>query len=476
MDDPPLILWFRRDLRLADHPMVAAAAATGRPLVPVFLHDRMLGTTPVAPRWRWGLGVESFARALAAIGSRLVLRQGEAEDALPALAREIGATGVWWSRLPGWHAPGHDAALAARLGAQGLEARAFEGHVLFEPDAVRTKTGGPYRVYTPFWRAVRSRDAPAPLPAPKALRPPEAWPASDRLAEWRLGRAMNRGAEIVAGHVVVGEAAARARLDAFLDGPVARYARARDRMGVAGGSGLSENLTYGEIGPRTVWHAARAAFDEGRGDETFLKEIAWREFSYHLLADFPAMATASWKPAYRSFPWRGDNPDAEAWRRGRTGVPIVDAAMRELFATGRMHNRGRLVTASYLTKHLLTHWRVGHDWFADCLIDWDIANNAVNWQWVAGSGPDASPFFRVFNPETQAERFDPDGAYRRAWLAEGQADPPETARRFFEAAPRAWGLSPAAPYPAPVVSPAEGRERALAAFRAWRAEGTGAAQ
>ena len=468
MSDAPLVLWFRRDLRLADNPMVSAAAATGRPLVPVFVHDSVVEATPAAPKWRWGLGVERFAKALEERGSRLVLRRGRAAEALLALAREAGAAGVWWSRLYGPEARERDEAVRDRLEAEGIEVRQFAGQLLFEPGEVRTATGGAYRVYTPMWRAVKDRDVPSPDPAPKSLRPPEAWPASDDLAAWEMERAMRRGAGIVAGHVVVGEAAARARLDAFLDGPVRDYATARDRPAVPGTSGLSENLTYGEIGPRTCWHAGRAAVQDRGGDEAWLKELAWREFSYHLLDEFPTLPEVSWKPDYRSFPWRDDNADAEAWRRGRTGIRIVDASMRELFATGRMNNRGRLIVASYLTKHLMTHWRVGHDWFTECLIDWDVANNAVNWQWVAGSGPDAAPFFRVFNPETQAKKFDPDGAFRRAWVAEGQDDPPRTALSFFEATPRAWALSPGDPYPDPIASPAEGRDRALAAFRSWK--------
>lgn len=279
---------------------------------------------------------------------------------------------------------------------------------------------------------------------------------------------MRGGAGVVAGHVVVGEAAARERLDGFLGGPVERYAKARDLLAEEGTSGLSENLTYGEIGPRTCWRAGHMALDEGRGDESWLKELAWREFAYHMLHHHAELPLRSWKPEWREFPWREDNEDAEAWRRGRTGVRVVDAAMRELYTTGRMHNRGRLITASYLTKHLMTHWRVGHDWFADCLIDWDVANNSLNWQWVAGSGPDASPFFRVFNPETQGERFDPKEEYRRRWIAEGREDPGHPALSYFDAVPRSWGLSPADPYPAPIAAPSEGRERALTAFREWR--------
>ena len=470
MADAPLILWFRRDLRLADHPMLSAAAATGRPLVPVWVLDPVAEAAPAAPLWRWGLGVERFADALAERGSRLVLRRGEASEVLAALAERTGASGVWWSRLYDRASRERDAAVAERLGSGGIETRDFEGALLFEPWTIETKSGGPYKVYTPMWRSVRGRDVPAPDAAPKALRPPAEWPASEDRADWGMERAMRRGAEVVAGHVVVGEAAARARLDAFLEDRVVAYAKARDRLAVDGTSGLSENLTYGEIGPRTCWHAGHAALDAGRGDETWLKELAWREFAYHLLHHFPGLPDTTWRPEYRDFPWRGDNAQAEAWRRGRTGVRVVDAAMRELYATGRMHNRGRLVTASYLTKHLMTHWRVGHDWFADCLIDWDVANNALNWQWVGGSGPDASPFFRVFNPETQADRFDPDGAYRRAWIAEGQKDPPATALSFFEAVPRSWGLSPEDPYPEPIVTAAEGREHALGAFRRWREE------
>ena len=470
MTDTPLILWFRRDLRLADNPMVAAAVATGRPLVPVFVHDGVVAETPTAPKWRWGLGVERFGAALTECGSRLTLRRGRAGEALAALARETGATGVWWSRLYDAGARERDEAARDRLQAEGIEARDFAGHLLFEPWEIRTQAGGPYRVYTPMWRAVKDRDVPEPEPAPERLRAPEAWPESEDIATWEMERAMRGGAGVVAGHVMVGEAAAKDRLDAFLAERIEDYTRARDRPAVPGTSGLSENLTYGEIGPRTCWHAGCAAVEEGRGDETWLKELVWREFAYHMLHHAPELPERSWRPEYRSFPWREDNADAQAWRRGRTGVRIVDAAMRELYATGRMHNRGRLIVASYLTKHLMTHWRVGHDWFAGCLIDWDVANNALNWQWSAGSGPDATPFFRVFNPETQARKFDPRAEYQRAWIAEGQDDPPDTALSFFEAIPRAWGMSPSDSYSEPIVTPAEGRERALAAFKAWRGE------
>jgi deoxyribodipyrimidine photo-lyase len=467
MSDLPLILWFRRDLRLADQPMLAAAAATGRPLVPVFILDPETEAIRAAPKWRLGLAVEAFAKALEALGARLILRRGPALEVLRALAAETGAGGVWWSRLYDPASVARDTGVKAALKAEGIEARSFAGHLLHEPWEVETGQGGFYRVFTPYWRAMRGQAVTAPEAAPKRLRGPEVWPGSDRLEDWRLGAAMNRGAAVVLRHQAVGEAAAGTKLAAFLAGPVAGYAEARDLPGVAGTSRLSENLTYGEIGIRAVWHAGMRARDEMlAGAESFLRELAWREFSYHLMHHTPHITHANWKPEWDDFPWRGDNADAERWRRGMTGEPFVDAAMREMYVTGTMHNRARMIAGSYLTKHLLTHWKVGLDWFADCLTDWDPAANAMGWQWVAGSGPDAAPYFRVFNPAGQAEKFDPKGDYRRRFVAELSRQPGRDALDWFEAVPRSWGLDPGAPYPAPVVDLAEGRARALAAFAA----------
>jgi deoxyribodipyrimidine photo-lyase len=269
----------------------------------------------------------------------------------------------------------------------------------------------------------------------------------------------------------VGEPAARERLQAFLDGAVRSYSDRRDLPAVAGTSRLSENLTYGEIGIREVWHAGLAVRDhgmpgQGGGAESFLRELAWREFSYHLMHHTPEISTGNWKSDWDSFPWRGDNPDAERWRRGMTGEPFVDAAMREMYVTGTMHNRARMIAASYLTKHLLTHWQVGLRWFADCLTDWDPAANAMGWQWVAGSGPDAAPYFRIFNPAGQAAKFDMNASYRTRFVAELSRDPGPEAREFFQAVPRSWKLSPNQPYPAPIIDLSAGRERALAAYGA----------
>jgi deoxyribodipyrimidine photo-lyase len=465
MTDAPLILWFRRDLRLEDNPLLSDAAQTGRPLLPVFLLDPETEALGAAPKWRLGLGVEAFAARLAERGLRLTLRRGPALEALQALVAQTGARGVWWGRHYDPAAVARDTAVKAALKAQGIEARSLAGHLLHEPWSVETGTGGFYKVYTPYWRAVRGRDVASPAPAPRALRGPEVWPETEALADWRLGAAMARGAAVVRPHCHVGEAAAQARLARFLEQGIDSYDTARDLCAVEGTSGLSENLAWGEIGIRQVWHAAMAAHLRGaKGAETFLKELVWREFAYHLMHHTPQITSANWKPEWDAFPWRGESKDADYWRRGMTGEPFVDAGMRELYVTGRMHNRARMIVASYLTKHLLTHWKLGLDWFADCLIDWDPAANAMGWQWAAGSGPDAAPFFRIFNPATQAEKFDPDRRYRRRFIAELSRDPGPEARAFFDAVPKSWALDRARPYAAPLIDLATGRARALHAY------------
>lgn len=468
MTDPaPLILWFRRDLRLDDHPMLAAAAASGRPLIPLFILDPETKGQGAAALWRLGLAVASFAGTLERIGSRLILRRGPAPEVLDALIAETGAGAVHWTRAYDPPSRARDTAVKAALRARGVQAQSHPGPLLHEPWTVETGEGGHFRVYTPFWRAVRDRAVPLPAEAPPHLAAPAAWPGSDRLEDWRLDAAMNRGAAVVAPHQAVGEAAARARLDRFLAGPIDLYRTARDFPGGENTSRLSENLTCGEIGPRRIWHAGWHAIEQGRaGAEHFLKELVWREFAWHLIHHTPHITHANWRDDWDSFPWRGDNPDAERWRRGMTGEPFVDAAMREMYVTGTMHNRARMITASYLTKHLMTHWKVGLDWFAECLTDWDPASNAMGWQWVAGSGPDAAPYFRIFNPATQAEKFDPEQVYIHRFVAELCRQPGPEALAYFDAVPRSWGLKASGQYLEPVVALAAGRDRALAAYSA----------
>lgn len=464
----PLILWFRRDLRLDDNPMLAAAVETGRPLIPVFIADKSVLHLGAAARWRMGEAVAGFAKRLRSVGAPLILRRGDALAQLMALRAETGAGGIWWSRLYDPDAIARDAEIKSAFKADGLEVQSFASHTLVEPWQVATKAGGFFKVYTPFWKALDARGVASPLPAPKRLTIMQALPGSENLDQWHLGAAMNRGALILARYAQIGEEAALTRLERFLNGPIDLYREGRDFPAKEAVSGLSENLTYGEISARRIWHAALAfeASQPGHaGAVHFRKELAWRDFAHHLMFHSKHILTENWRPEWHGFAWRGDSDEAETWRRAMTGEPLVDAGLRELYVTGTMHNRARMVVASYLTKHLLTHWKIGLDWFADCLTDWDPASNAMGWQWVAGCGPDAAPYFRIFNPATQADKFDKTKAYRHKFIAELNRKPGPEALAFFEAVPRAWGLRPDQPYPQPMIDLRDGRARALNAYQ-----------
>ncbi|MEM9967803.1 MAG: deoxyribodipyrimidine photo-lyase [Pseudomonadota bacterium] len=464
----PILVWYRRDLRLSDHPALTAASKTGRPIIPIFIHDTLVSDLRAAPKWRLGLGISALEDHLREKGSRLILRkESDALDALRRLIAQTGATSVYWSRLYDPKSVERDTRIKQTLKKEGIEARSFGGHLMFEPWSIKTKTDGFYRVYTPFWNAVKAIEVDPPHPIPPSLNPPASWPESDVLADWRMGEAMHRGAEIVRPFVQLGEDAAQARLASFAADAISRYHDARDLPATDGTSNLSEHLSLGEISPHQCWHAGLRARDAGQaGAEVFLKELVWREFAYHLMHHTPHIIDQNWRPEWEAFPWNTDPNSKEvmAWKQGRTGIPFVDAAMREMYVTGRMHNRGRMIAASYLTKHLMTHWRIGQQWFEECLIDWDPASNAMGWQWSAGSGPDATPYFRVFNPETQLDKFDKTHAYVNRWIAEGRASPHNDALSYFEAVPSAWELHPKDRYPAPIVSAAEGRKRALSAY------------
>lgn len=469
MTEKPILWWVRRDLRLRDNDALNWAVSTGRPIIPIFIRDAVVDTTGAAPKWRWGLGLEAFGCALEGQGSRLVVRAGDPRVILPALARELQAS-VIWNRLYDADCVDRDTAVKSALQGDGVEVKSFAGHLLFEPWTVQTQGGGYYKVYSPMWRAVKDRTVPALLAAPGSLRPPQTWPDSDTLADWHLGAQMQRGAAIVAPYACVGEDAALARLERFLETGIGAYARARDFAAEEGTSRLSENLTYGEISPRRLWHASQQALSRGdSGAAHFAKEVVWREFAYHLAYHEPRLADRNHRPQWDAFGWREDNEQAEAWRRGLTGVEMVDAAMRELYVTGTMHNRCRMIVGSFLTKHLLTDWRVGRRWFEDTLIDWDPASNALGWQWIAGCGPDAAPFYRIFNPETQGEKFDPERRYRDLYLTGGRdrlgRNP---AQDFGAAVPQSWGLDPGDARPDMIVGLKEGRDRALAAFETLR--------
>jgi deoxyribodipyrimidine photo-lyase len=469
----PTIVWFRQDLRITDNPALAHAARRG-PIVPVYILDETEAPKgrPLGGASRWWLH-HSLAALSRSLG-RLVLLRGDPAVQLPRLAADVGARAVAWNRCYEPYAVRRDAALKERLGAAGLEVASFNGSLLFEPWEVTTGDGGPFKVYSPFWRACQKREVAAPTRAPR--KPDILIPAGagDRLLDWRLLPARPNWAAGFEAEWMPGEAGAAKRLDAFLAQGLSGYGELRNRPDLPNVSRLSPHLHFGEISPRQVWAAAQVAMEQGlrRDGEKFLSEIGWREFAYHLLFNFPTLPESNWKPAFDAYPWVSNAAHLEAWRRGRTGYPMVDAGMRELWSTGYMHNRVRMIAASFLVKHLRIDWRQGEAWFWDTLLDADLANNAASWQWVAGSGADAAPYFRIFNPVEQGRKFDPDGAYVRRWCPELARLPTAVLHAPFEADAdtlAAAGVALGRSYPRPIVDHAAARAAALAGYERVKA-------
>ena len=463
----PAVVWFRLDLRLEDQPALAAAAARGGAVIPVFIWspDEDGAAAPgAASRWWLHQSLTALDKSLRVLGSRLVIRRGPAAAALSALARETGATAVYWNRRYEPSLVERDAKAAEALSSEGVEVRTFNSALLFEPDEVRTLSGGPYQVFTPFWRACLERPEPAaPARAPKTLPALKKWPSGEALDALGLLPKIHWTAGLHAAWVP-GEAGARERLAAFVEHTAGRYDESRDQMAQDGVSRLSPHLHFGEVSPRTVWAAVsrRAAGAPGRGPETYLRELGWREFAHHLLVRFPHTVSRPLRPEFESFPWRSDVKSFELWTKGRTGYPVVDAGMRELWRTGWMHNRARMIAASFLVKDLLGDWRQGAAWFWDTLVDADLANNTLGWQWVAGCGADAAPFFRIFNPVLQGKKFDPEGDYVKRWVPELKELSPKLVHEPWLADAR--HLGPAGNYPLPIVDHGQARVRALAAL------------
>jgi deoxyribodipyrimidine photo-lyase len=472
----PALVWFRNDLRLSDNPALIAAAATARPLIAIFVHDRQspgLRADGGAAHWWLGRSLASLQADLARHGVPLVIRAGTAHDVLPALVAQTGARAVHWNRRYDAAGMAIDTAVKARLKADGLDAESHNGTLLYEPWTVTSKAGTYLKVFTPFWRAARAIGEPAaPRPVP-ALRGAASAPAGLTVADLATEPTRPDWAGGLRASWTPGEAGARDRLQAFLIEALDGYGENRNRPDLPSTSRLSAHLRFGEISLPTVWHAAVAAVRSGRSRasdsdlDKFQSELGWREFAYHLLYHFPGLATENFQPRFDSFPWRDSASHLAAWQQGRTGYPIVDAGMRELWRTGWMHNRVRMIVGSFLVKHLLLDWRAGERWFWDTLVDADPANNTASWQWVAGTGADAAPYFRVFNPVIQGEKFDPDGTYVRAFVPELGKLPAKWIHKPWEA-PRdvlaRAGVTLGLSYPHPLVDHAKARDDALHAF------------
>lgn len=471
----PALVWFRDDLRLADNPALAAAHAGGRPLVLAYiLDDESKEARPLGGASRWWLdkSLRALAARIEAKGGRLILRRGPAEAEIARLAKETGAGAVYWNRRYG-PARKIDERIKSALKQAGVEAHSFNGALLAEPFALKTGAGADFKVFTPFWKALQaSLVLPTAAPEPRAF-PSSPAPSSDDIDAWGLHPARPDWSAGLAVAWTPGELGARKRLRDFLSGPINGYAEGRDRPDQDNTSRLSPHLRFGEISPHQVWRAAMAAGEAGQASardvQKFLSELAWRDFAHHLLYHDPQMGRLSWRRQFDAIDWRTDaRAELEAWKRGRTGYPIVDAGMRQLWTTGWMHNRVRMIVASFLAKDLLIHWRVGEEWFWDTLVDADEANNANGWQWTAGTGADAAPYFRVFNPVLQGEKFDPQGDYVRHWVPELAGLPAKWMHRPWEApaaALDAAGVTLGDTYPDPIVDHDVARKRALEAYR-----------
>jgi deoxyribodipyrimidine photo-lyase len=480
MPDSPALVWFRSDLRLADNPAMSAAVATGRPVVCLFvLDDEAPGEWAPGGAQRWWLhhSLAALADALQAKGGRLVLRRGRAEEVVPQVAAETGAGAVHWNRLYEPWANARDARIKQALKDRGLAVQSHNARLLFEPWAPKTGSGQPYKVYTPFWKALQKLGPPPePCPAPERIAPGPAI-AGDALDDWVLlpGTARSREPDWADGLRATwtpGEDGARAQLAGFLDRWLPAYDELRNRPDKPATSRLSPFLHFGEIGPRQVWAAVQHrmdALDQGEASAwAYLSELGWRDFSYHLLHWWPSLPEETWKDNFKHFPWADDPDGLAAWQRGATGYPIVDAGMRELYAIGWMHNRVRMIVGSFLVKDLLIHWREGERWFWDTLVDADLGSNSASWQWVAGCGADAAPYFRIFNPVTQGQKFDPKGAYVRHWVPELAKLPDKYLHAPWTAPDRVLaeaGVRLGSSYPAPIVDHKQARQRALDAFQ-----------
>ncbi len=480
MSDSPIIYWFRQDLRLTDLPGLAAAVATGRPVIPCYILD-----TDAAGRWapggasRWWLhySLESLDASIAERGGKLQLYRGDALEALLELADSTGATGIYCSRAYEPWAATQERTLHAAFEARDIEFRRFAGSLLFEPEQIANQAGDPFKVFTPFWKAClrqpeprEPRDPPtsgafAQVPATQKAIPLDALDLLPTTPNW---------AEGWEGLWQPGEAGAAARLHRFVEQGLSDYADARNFPAQEVTSRLSPHIHHGEISPRQVWHAVQGRSLPREQVDKFLSELGWREFSYHLLHHFPEIPEKAFKAQFEEFPWLGNREQLAAWQRGQTGYPIVDAGMRELWQTGYMHNRVRMVVASFLTKHLLLPWQAGEDWFWDTLVDADLASNSCSWQWVAGSGADAAPYFRIFNPTAQGEKFDKQGEYIRHWVPELARLPDKFLHEPANAPPlvlQEAGVEIGVDYPAPMVDHKAARQAALDAYQEIRKAG-----
>ncbi len=477
MTQPIAIVWFRKDLRLADNPALTAAVKSGAKILPVYILDdenakdwKMGG----ASRWWLHHSLHSLNESL---GGHLILLKGDAFVQIPSIAQEVGATSVYWNRSYEPWRINRDKLIKQTLKEMDIECESFNGSVLWEPWDVVKSDGTPYKVFTPFYRrGCLSKDEPRkPLPKPKDISF-SVYKKGLSLADLKLlpHKPEPRWDKKMEQYWEIGEDGAHKALKKFLNNGLNNYKEGRDFMTADHSSHLSPRLHFGEVSPNQVWYAAKEKGEKEGWDKDidhFLSELGWREFSHHLLYHFPDMPKKPLQPRFNDFPWAKSDKNLRAWQTGQTGYPVVDAAMRELWETGYMHNRARMVVGSFLVKHLLLYWIEGEKWFWDCLVDADLPANSQNWQWISGCGADAAPYFRIFNPVTQGEKFDAEAQYVRQYVPELSKMPDKYIHHPWDAPAdvlKKAGVELGKNYPKPIVDHAEARERALEAFGATK--------
>ncbi|SFB36733.1 deoxyribodipyrimidine photo-lyase type I [Rhizobium sp. NFR07] len=472
--DAPAILWFRKDLRLDDNAALHAAIDAGGPVIPVYIREpEALNIGPLGGAQAWWLhhSLHSLKSALKSLGSDLSLVSGKAEDVLADMAEKTGARTVYVNRAYERTATDRDIAIA--LKERGIAIRAFHGQLLHEPKSIRTGSGNAFKVFTPFWNAMQKLHEPhEPMDAPTSIPAPEHFPRSESLDSWNLLPTKPNWAKDFSSMWTPGEGGACERLEDFVDRELHEYKTGRDIPSIDATSNLSPHLAFGEVSPARVWHAVRGLPRKAAENVShFRRELAWRDFCHSLLIEFPELDSKNWDDKFDPFEWHYDAKEFRAWTKGMTGYPIVDAGMRQLWKYGFMHNRVRMITASFLIKDLMIDWRKGEKWFRDTLVDADPANNSANWQWVAGSGADASPFFRIFNPILQGEKFDADGDYVREHVPELEKLERKYIHKPFDAPAHVLekaGIELGKTYPKPIIDHGFARDRALAAYKALK--------
>ncbi|MBK1789780.1 cryptochrome/photolyase family protein [Persicirhabdus sediminis] len=479
MTTSPTLLWFRRDLRLADHRALLYAIELGQPIIPVYLHaedDGGVWRDGAASQWWLHHALEDLASQLESLGSQLTIYSLESEDQLAdfliQLAEETGAKQIVWSRRYEPHFCQRDRQIKSSLTNAGILAKSFNNSLLYEPDEVKNKSGGHFKVFTPFWKSLKDQPPEKPLPSPVSLASlqPDYWPAGIAVSELNLLPSISWDAGFYKNWLASHQGAEASLKKSLSKAP--NYQQTRDTPAIDGTSRLSPYLHFGQLSPRELWHSLNDRFgNDAAIVEGITRQLYWREFSAHTHYHFPHSTDRALKPEYDAFPWNYDEDIIKQWQKGETGYPIVDAGMRELWATGWMHNRVRMITASLLVKHLLQPWQEGARWFWDTLVDADLANNSMGWQWVAGCGADASPYFRIFNPIIQGKKFDPSGDYVRKWIPELAQLPNEYIHEPWTCPPLeliSYGVQLDKDYPNPIIDHQKGRQQALDALAEFK--------